>query len=131
MTYIAHTILNVSDPEKSFKVYDALMDGLSVPRRSVHESDEAKIIAYDIPGSPLYIKWERDDEKQLFVRNVGLDHIAIGVEERGQVDELHALVETLDVKITREPREYPDYGEKYYAFYFRDPDGIPFEIVFK
>jgi catechol 2,3-dioxygenase-like lactoylglutathione lyase family enzyme len=30
----------------------------------------------------------------------------------------------------KEPKAFPEYSSKYYAFYFRDPDGIPLEIAF-
>lgn len=42
---------------------------------------------------------------------------------------MFAMIKELGAEITREPKEYPEYTDKYYAFYFRDPDGIPLEIA--
>jgi len=106
------------------------MELLDVSRRVVHEDQKDKIIAYQISGSPIYIKYSNDSDKKDFVRNVGLDHICIGVDSREKVDEVYELLKNLDVVITREPRLYPEYTENYYAIYFRDPDGIPFEVAF-
>lgn len=102
---------------------------MGVKIRIVHESESVKITAYQIPGCPFYIRWAGDEEKKEFVRNIGLDHLCIGVGTREEVEKLHEIVKTHDVLITREPRDYPEYGDKYYAFYFRDPDGFPLEIV--
>ncbi len=64
MTRIAHTILNVSTPDVAFNFYDKLMEELDVPRRIVHEDEEDKIVAYQIPHSPIYIKFSKDSEKK-------------------------------------------------------------------
>ncbi len=131
MTYIGHLIINISNYEKSRDFYDSLFHKLNVESRIVHESENSKIKAYQIPGCPFYIRWAQNEEKKDFVRNVGLDHFCIGVDTETEVDEAYELIKSLGTVITIEPKKYPSYGEKYYAFYFRDPDGFPLEIVYK
>ncbi|NQX84978.1 MAG: VOC family protein [Flavobacteriaceae bacterium] len=45
-----------------------------------------------------------------------------------EVDNVYELIKSLNATITREPKYYPKYTDTYYAFYFRDPNGIPLEI---
>lgn len=130
MPYIAHTILNVSDYQKSKEFYDKLAESLGIETRQVSDSEDCPIRAYEIPGCPLYVRCDRSEVKKKFVRSVGLDHICIGVESKELVDSCFEVVKELGVKITSEPRKYPDYTDNYYAFYFRDPDGIPLEIAY-
>ncbi len=130
MTHLAHIILNVSDFEVSTKFYNSLFSQLHIPSRVVEDLEDIKITAYDITDAPLYIRWSKDEVKNSFVRNTGLDHIAIGVDTREEVDNAHNLIMSLGTKITQQPKAYPEYTDNYYAFYFRDPDGIPFEIVY-
>jgi catechol 2,3-dioxygenase-like lactoylglutathione lyase family enzyme len=131
MAYIGHLIINISDYEKSKDFYDTIFQQMNVESRIVHEDDNTKIKAYQIPGCPFYIRWSGKEEKKPFVRNTGLDHFCIGVDTEDEVNKLYETVKTLGVKITIEPKKYPSYGDKYYAFYFRDSDGFPLEIVYK
>jgi len=59
---------------------------------------------------------------------VGLHHLCFRARERGDVDELHAFLGTLDgVKIIRAPRE-DQWAPGYYSLLFEDPDGIRLEL---
>jgi len=89
MAYIAHLILNVSDYKTSTAFYDGLTDILNIKSRIVHESEDVKIKAYQIPGCPIYLRWSKEEDKNDFVRNVGLDHLCIGVESTEIIDEVY------------------------------------------
>ena len=130
MTAIGHIILNVSDFERSRQFHDALMAQLNVAARVVHDGDDIKIVAYQIRGCPLYFRWARDETPLPFTRNVGIDHFCVAVESRAAVDEVWRLLERMSAIVTRAPRAYPEYTDSYYAVYFRDPDGFPFEVAF-
>jgi len=128
---ISHTILSVSDWEKATTFYDALMGALGFePGRPDEKGEWGGIRAYRQGEHGLYIYHEGDKQYTKFNRFPGLNHIAFGVESRVDVDKIYELVKTLDVEITRKPKLYPEYTENYYAFYFRDPDGIPLEVMF-
>ena len=59
----------------------------------------------------------------------GLHHVAFNVLRHEQVDELHRLVRELGGEILDGPGEFPFGPGGYYAFYFRGPDRLKFEVV--
>jgi catechol 2,3-dioxygenase-like lactoylglutathione lyase family enzyme len=60
-----------------------------------------------------------------------LHHLAFKAESRAEVDRLHDQIREIGANIVRPPQEYPEYTPPgYYAFYFKDLDGIKYEIVF-
>jgi len=125
---IGHIILNVKDFNQSELFYDRLLLGIGFKVDHVDEGDYGKMKSYKQGGHNLWIRFDKQNKSETFVRNVGLDHLAFEVKSKSEVDNIFNLVKELDVKITREPRMYPVYTSKYYAFYFRDPNGIPLEI---
>ena len=59
-----------------------------------------------------------------------LHHLAFKAESRAEVDRLHNELIAIGASIVSAPREYPEYTPAgYYAVFFKDPDGIKFEIV--
>jgi len=59
-----------------------------------------------------------------------LHHLAFRVKSREEVDTLHREVEAIGAVIVSPPREYPEYTPAgYYALFFKDLDGIKYEIV--
>ena len=130
MAKISHINLSVSDMKKSLGFYDKLMFALGFTEGINESGDWGAVRGYKGENIELEIIHENDIEYTKFNRYVGLNHIAFEVETKEKVDEMFSLVKTLEVDITREPKSYPEYTENYYAFYFRDPDGIPLEIAY-
>ncbi|MEY2538611.1 MAG: hypothetical protein QOG67_2351 [Verrucomicrobiota bacterium] len=59
-----------------------------------------------------------------------LHHLAFKAESRAEVDRLHGELKGIGATIVSPPREYPEYTPPgYYALYFKDPEGIKYEIV--
>ena len=59
-----------------------------------------------------------------------LHHLAFAAESRAEVDRLHVELQKIGATIVAEPRVYPEYEpQPYYALYFKDPEGIKYEIV--
>lgn len=58
-----------------------------------------------------------------------LHHIAFHVENRHTVDQLYEQFVQQDMQIVHAPRLYPEYCEDYYAFFFKDSEGIELEIT--
>lgn len=58
-----------------------------------------------------------------------IHHIAFRVETRGKVDELFEKINAIGATIVHAPKIFPEHGENYYATFFKDPDGIKYEIV--
>lgn len=128
---LAHIILNVKDFAESEKFYDMLLPPLGWKIRRAEDEEECIIKSYgDDQQCNLMIRYDKKNLAQDFIRNVGLDHICFKVKQKETIDSLHEMIKSSWVKITRSPEHYPDYSPIYYAFYFRDPSGIPLEIAY-
>ena len=59
-----------------------------------------------------------------------LHHLAFQAPSRDEVDRLHEEIKRIGGLIVAAPKEYPEYTPAgYFAFFFKDPDGIKYEIV--
>lgn len=125
---IAHIILNVKDFDISERFYDEVLGGVGFIANFREVADGVSVKSYLKDGHNLWIRQDASNQQSDFVRNVGLDHIALLADSKENVDDLFRLVTRLNAVVTRVPKHYPEYTEHYYAFYFRDPSGIPFEI---
>ena len=60
-----------------------------------------------------------------------IHHIAFRATNRDHVDALYGQIKEISgVNILDRPRIYEEHGPDYYALFFKDPDGIKFEIVY-
>ena len=60
----------------------------------------------------------------------GLHHLAFRAASRAEVDKLHSELRQIGATIVSPPREYPEYTPPgYYALFFKDLEGIKYEIV--
>ncbi|GGZ90015.1 VOC family protein [Algibacter mikhailovii] len=125
---IGHIIFNVKDFNESELFYDKLLIAMGFEIDYVSEGDFGKMKSYKQGEHNLYIRFDQNKKSGKFVRNVGLDHLAFELNNENEVDKIYELIKKLNVKITCAPRKYPDYTASYYAFYFRDPNGIPLEV---
>ena len=125
---IGHIIFNVKEFNESEIFYDKLLTEMGFEIEYVSEGEFAKMKSYKQGEHNLYIRFDQNIKSEKFVRNVGLDHLAFELNSESKVDKIFDLIKKLNVKITREPKKYPEYTESYYAFYFRDPNGIPLEV---
>jgi catechol 2,3-dioxygenase-like lactoylglutathione lyase family enzyme len=60
-----------------------------------------------------------------------LHHLAFKAESREHVDQLYPKVRDIGANIVDPPKFYPQHGESYYALYFKDLEGIKYEIVYE
>jgi len=125
---IGHIIFNVKDFNDSELFYDKLLTEMGFEIAHISEGDFGIMKSYKQGEHNLYIRFDRTKKSEEFVRNVGLDHLAFELNSEAEVDKIYELINKMNVKITREPKKYPEYSESYYAFYFRDPNGIPLEV---
>ena len=59
-----------------------------------------------------------------------LHHLAFKAGSFAEVDRMYSEIKKIGADIVDEPKFYPDHGENYYALYFKDLEGIKYEIVF-
>jgi catechol 2,3-dioxygenase-like lactoylglutathione lyase family enzyme len=59
-----------------------------------------------------------------------LHHLAFKAESRAEVDRLFSKLKQIGAVIVSAPRNYPEYTpQPYYALFFKDLEGIKYEIV--
>ena len=59
-----------------------------------------------------------------------IDHIQIRVNSRKEVDELYLRIKEIGANIVYAPQIFEEHGPNYYAMFFKDLDGIKYEIVY-
>ena len=65
-------------------------------------------------------------------KNPGLNHIALRVGARADVDRFHAeFLKPRGIAVLYGgPRDYPEYRPGYYAIFFEDPDRLKLEVAY-
>ena len=57
-------------------------------------------------------------------------HLAFRATSRQEVDELYLKIKAIGAVIVHPPQIFPEHGSNYYATFFKDLDGIKYEIVY-
>ncbi len=130
-----HIHITVEDLPRAERFYDALLpligfdlrhkEHASVPRHAY------ELIEYHHAGLSFGLVSPREEylEAAISRRRPGaVHHIAFRTETREQVDGLYGAVCRLDAHIVHPPKEYPEYCKDYYAFFFKDTEGIEIEF---
>ncbi|MCB9222580.1 MAG: VOC family protein [Crocinitomicaceae bacterium] len=135
---IDHIQITVKDLKAAEPFYDKLMPllGFDLSKKSkgtvaAHEFD---VIEYCHPLLIFAINSPREVFKDETVhrRKPGsLHHLAFKASSCEEIDALYPEVVETGAQIVNPPQYYPQHGEKYYALFFKDPDGIKYEIVFE
>jgi predicted lactoylglutathione lyase len=60
-----------------------------------------------------------------------IHHLAFRATSIDEIDSLYPLIKDIGANIVDPPQYYPQHGEKYYALFFKDLDGIKLEIMFE
>jgi catechol 2,3-dioxygenase-like lactoylglutathione lyase family enzyme len=134
---IDHLQITVRDFPAAVAFYDRLMPLLgfdpkqrtaaTIPTHDLH------VVEYKHPRLAFAITSPRagcrnDDVHRR--RPGALHHLAFRVKSRAEVDKLHREIRAIGAVIVSPPREYPEYTPAgYYALFFKDLEGIKFEIV--
>lgn len=134
---IDHIQITVRDLEAAVVFYDQLMPllGFDPGKRAsaVIESQDFRVVEYSHPKLAFAITSPRAafQREAIHRRRPGaLHHLAFRARSREEVDRLHHQVAAIGALIVAEPREYPEYTPPgYYAFFFKDLEGIKYEIV--
>jgi len=134
---IDHIEITVGDVEKAVSFYDRFLPllGFDLAKRSsaVLEDHEKHVVSYEHPRlgiaitSPLQVFAQETINRR---KPGALHHLAFRATSRAEVDRLYRELEAIGATIVSPPREYPEYTPAgYYALFFKDPEGIKFEIV--
>ncbi len=134
---IDHIEITVKDMSTAVPFYDRFLPllGFDLKHRShAHIAEHDKyVVSYEHPRLGFAITSPREvfSNETIHRRKPGaLHHLAFKVASRREVHRLHGELEAMGATIVSPPREYPEYTPSgYYAFYFKDPEGIKYEIV--
>ena len=134
---IDHIEITVADMSVAVPFYDKLLPLLGFDAGSrvdaVLEGHEKRVVSYEHPRLGFTITSPRRAfrAEKIHRRKPGsLHHLAFRASSRAEVDRLHSELERMQAAIVSPPREYPEYTPPgYYAFFFKDPEGIKYEIV--
>ena len=116
---IDHIGFEVADLRRSARFYDALFFALGA-RRTI---DSAHAVAYGHNGPQFWIVARGRSPGS------GYGHVALHASGKAAVDAAHAAGLTSGGTDDGPPGMRPHYGERYYAAYLRDPDGLRVEVV--
>jgi catechol 2,3-dioxygenase-like lactoylglutathione lyase family enzyme len=134
---IDHIQITVKDMSVAEPFYDKLLPLLGFDLRhkggAVIEAHEFHVVEYIQPRLAFAITSPRS----AFVGDAinrrkpgALHHIAFKVGARAEVDSLHTDLQNIGATIVSPPREYPEYTPPgCYALFFKDLEGIKYEIV--
>ena len=135
---IDHIQITVKDLKVAETFYDKFLPilGFDLNRKSkgsvaAHEFD---VVEYFHPLLIFGINSPREAFKHETIhrRKPGaLHHLAFKAESCEEVDKLFIQIKEIDANIIEEPKFFPEHGESYYALFFKDLEGIKYEIVYE
>ena len=134
---IDHIEITVKDMSTAIPFYDRLLPllGFDLRNRSeaMVERHEKHVVSYEHPrlGFAITSPLPAFASEVINRRKPGsLHHLAFRAKSRAEVDRLYLELQAIGATIVSPPREYPEYAPVgYYAFYFKDLEGIKYEIV--
>lgn len=133
---LSHLDLTITDPDRSIPFYDIVLPLLGYRRISVEPGTTAVVCwsSADANKSVFSIALEharRAGKQRRYHRDApGLQHFALHVDSRADVEQLYAQLVALGITIHDPPAEYT-YTPGYYAMSCQDPDGLVLELVYE
>jgi len=133
---IDHIHITVEDLARAERFYDALLPilgfDLALKEKDCVPAHEYEIIEYHHKNFSLGLVNQRKEfaNEKVSRRKAGaVHHLAFHAARKADVDFVFEAVKKLQTIIVHEPQYYPEYCNDYYAFFFKDSEGIEFEIV--
>ena len=134
---VDHIQITVRDMSVAVPFYDRLMPilGFAPAKRAsaVIPEHEFHVVEYSHPRLAFAITSPRPafERETVHRRRPGsVHHIAFRAGSRDEVDRIHRQVQAIGAPIVAAPREYPEYTPTgYYALFFKDLEGIKYEVV--
>jgi catechol 2,3-dioxygenase-like lactoylglutathione lyase family enzyme len=133
---IDHIQITVKDMDIAVPFYDRFLPllGFDIQNRvsAVIEDHDFFVVEYSHPRLAFALTSPRKAFQGDTVhrrRPGALHHLAFKADSHAEVDRLCRELEGIGAKIVSAPRLYPEYGPSYYAVFFKDPEGIKYEIV--
>jgi catechol 2,3-dioxygenase-like lactoylglutathione lyase family enzyme len=133
---IDHIQITVKDLKIAEEFYDKFLPllGFDITKKisAFIEEHDFHVIEYTHPNLAFAITSPR----KVFINDTihrrkpgSLHHLAFKAETRKEIDEIYNELVKFGAKIVGEPRFYPEYSPDYYAVFFKDFEGIKYEVV--
>jgi lactoylglutathione lyase len=125
MTTYLHTMVRITDAEKSGTFYEAL--GFQKGKESpiVRNGElEATNYFYGLPGQPDVLELTLNHDGRTYEMGTGYGHIAIGVDD---LDDTLQALKAQGIEPERPPYQVSEGGS--FLCFVRDPDGYRVEII--
>lgn len=133
---VDHIQITVKDMAVAVPFHDKLLPllGFDIRRRvdATIEEHDFRVVDYTHPRLGFAITSPRSAfaGDAIHRRKPGsLHHLAFRAASRAEVDRLRRDLEEIGATIVSGPQLHPEYGPSYYAVFFKDPEGIKYEIV--
>jgi catechol 2,3-dioxygenase-like lactoylglutathione lyase family enzyme len=129
---LGHVDLVCRDLDRSLAFYAAVLGPLGLIEPFLVEGERGEQIHYlrfPAPGSGSLGLRQALEEQEFELYAPGLHHLALAVETHEDVDAAHVAAAAAGAEILHPPRFWPEYGAKYYATFFLDPDGFRIEVA--
>lgn len=133
---IDHIHITVENLERAERFYDRLLPllgfDLSLKEHDSVPEHEYQIVEYHNRSLSIGLVNQRtayQNECPSRRKAGALHHLAFRVDSPTEVDLLYEQVKALPAYIVHSPQFYPEYCSDYYAFFFKDSEGIECEIV--
>jgi len=134
---VDHIQITVKDLIKAESFYDQLMPilGFDLAKKSKGRVDahEFDVIEYAHQNFIFAINSPRSQFKNDVIhrRKPGsIHHLAFKAQSEEQVNNVYEKLLLTEATIVSEPQFFPQHGKHYYAVFFKDLDGIKYEVVF-
>lgn len=133
---VDHIHITVEDIDRAEMFYDKLLPllgfDLSLKEYDTVPENEYRIVEYHNYFLSIGIVNQREAYKteKMSRRKAGaLHHIAFHMDSPAEVDALYKKIKEIPATIVHAPQYYPEYCPDYYALFFKDSEGIEFELV--
>ena len=133
---VDHIHITVENLARAERFYDNLLPilgfDLALKEKDCVPEHEYEIIEYHNKNFSLGIVNQRKEyayEKVCRRKAGAVHHLAFHAARKADVDFVFESVKELQATIVHEPQYYPEYCHDYYAFFFKDSEGIEYEIV--
>ncbi len=125
MNRFGHVDLRVRDMGAAVPFYAALLPAVGFTR--AYPGEEWKV--WECEGEPPSAAYFALTEDRGHVPNA--NRIAFWAASRDEVDRIAAVAVGAGAVVESGPRDCPEYGAGYYAFFFQDPAGNRLEVAYR
>jgi catechol 2,3-dioxygenase-like lactoylglutathione lyase family enzyme len=133
---IDHIQITLQDIAEAEIFYDKLMPilGFDLAEKSKGRVDANDFDVIEYAHSNIVIGFNSPrkafKKETIHRRKPGsIHHLAFKAKSTKEIDDLFPLIEAIGATIVNPPQYYPQHGEKYYALFFKDPQGIKLEVM--